>query len=164
MLPELNEADTICKRDDYILGKPLEDVKYKWNTGDTVCCIRPNVPGKYVLTVSNGCEEAVDSANIIVAPCEKCLIIPTAFSPNADGRNDLFNIHALCPVTRYTIRIFDRWGEEVFVSSSMQNSWDGMFKGKPMELGTYYYTIAYMLADGMQGFVHYEKGDVTLVR
>jgi gliding motility-associated-like protein len=87
--------------------------------------------------------------------------IPSAFSPNGDGRNDVFRIGQMKYQRLLEFRIFSRWGHEVYSSTDLNKGWDGTYKGEPQEVGVYHYIIRVATPDGkMRTF----KGDVTLVR
>lgn len=88
-------------------------------------------------------------------------IIPNAFSPNGDGRNDKFRIGNLRYQRLIEFRVFNRWGREVFSTTDPAQGWDGRYNGEPQELGVYHYLIRINLPNGeLKTF----KGDVTLVR
>ncbi|MBS1783005.1 MAG: gliding motility-associated C-terminal domain-containing protein [Bacteroidetes bacterium] len=87
--------------------------------------------------------------------------IPNAFTPNGDGHNDVFSVRHMKFQRLIEFRIFNRWGEEVYSSTDMNNGWDGTFKGVPQEAGVYHYLIRITTPDGGQRMY---KGDVTLVR
>lgn len=87
--------------------------------------------------------------------------IPTAFSPNGDGHNDMFRIENLQYEKLLTFKVFNRLGQLVFSTKNNINGWDGTFNGKPAPSDTYFYLIEVVLPDGEhQKF----KGDITLVR
>jgi gliding motility-associated-like protein len=94
---------------------------------------------------------------------EDCLSfsLPTAFSPNGDGVNDVFK-----PVgegiLEFSMQIFDRWGQLVFSSNDPQTGWDGSIKGKEAPAGTYSWIITYS-GGGSEG-TQKVKGSVTIVR
>ncbi|RYZ55663.1 MAG: gliding motility-associated C-terminal domain-containing protein [Sphingobacteriales bacterium] len=89
------------------------------------------------------------------------IIIPSAFSPNGDGRNDIFRIGSVSFQRIQEFRIFNRWGEEVFRTNDSREGWDGTYKGVPQETGAYPYLIRVAYPDGK---VEVYKGDVTLIR
>ncbi len=66
--------------------------------------------------------------------------IPNAFSPDGDFVNDFFQVKGL-GIDKYSIRIYDRWGKQIFQSSSIEDSWDGTYKGKPAQQGVYTFQI-----------------------
>ena len=89
------------------------------------------------------------------------LYIPTAFSPNGDGANDLFRTGSNCPFEDYFLQIFNRWGERIFLSDKPQDIWAGTYQQNPCPLGVYIYTLRYRFQSGE---VQYARGNVTLVR
>lgn len=119
------------------------------------------VPGMIRLDVTDsfGCK-ASDSILVNTQHC--CVVlVPNAFSPNGDGLNDRFELVTDTEQEINEFSIFNRWGERVFVSYKTRGGWDGTFRDKPSDLGTYHYYLRYTCSDGTQ-FV--KKGDITLVR
>lgn len=115
-----------------------------------------------ILTVTSfyGCV-STDSAFIKVQPC--CdVIMPDAFSPNGDGRNDVFRPISKMDQNVVTFRIVNRWGQTVFeTKDAFQQGWDGTNRGEAAPMETYFYFLRYQCADGK----FYEKqGEVLLVR
>jgi len=112
-------------------------------------------------TDENGCE-AIDSVLLTISRISS-LQIPTAFSPNSDGNNDLLMIHATDVTQILDWKIFNRWGDMVFdANGDINASWDGNKNGVQQDLGVYVYVIKY------QGLVASDvkvvKGNVTLLR
>ncbi|WP_181358341.1 gliding motility-associated C-terminal domain-containing protein [Taibaiella chishuiensis] len=107
------------------------------------------------------------SANIIVGqgeasdPNRKELLIPNAFTPNGDGRNDIFQISNFSNEKLIDFRIFNRWGTILFRSTDPKNGWDGTYKGQEQPMGVYGYLICIGYPDGK---VETYKGTVTLLR
>jgi gliding motility-associated-like protein len=115
----------------------------------------------YYLTVtsSEGCIDK-DTLNVKVYKGPE-FYVPTAFSPNSDGRNDVF--HAISPgVTALDFFcVWSRWGQEIFRTQSLTTGWDGSFKGIPSEAGTYVWMIQ---GKDYLGRTFSRKGTVILVR
>jgi len=89
------------------------------------------------------------------------MAFPTAFSPNNDGRNDLFRPVWYGEFTGYFMAIYNRWGEKIFQTYSKEEGWDGTYKGVPAEMGVYYYLCNYECPKkGNQ----VAKGEITLIR
>jgi len=86
------------------------------------------------------------------------IFIPNAFTPNGDGINDTFGVKGE-GISNYTLRIFNRWGEEVFTSENPKQQWDGTYRGKPAQSDTYVYKL---FASGSSDASR--TGSVTLVR
>jgi gliding motility-associated-like protein/uncharacterized repeat protein (TIGR02543 family) len=89
------------------------------------------------------------------------VFVPDAFSPNADGKNDVFNIRLGADATGMDIVIYDRWGNQVFHSNSILNGWDGMYNSKQAEVGVYHYLLQVKFRDGKTKQL---TGDVSLIR
>jgi gliding motility-associated-like protein len=88
--------------------------------------------------------------------------IPTAFSPNGDGLNDVFRIRGMRNKKLVDFSIYNRWGERVYQNTyAPGEGWDGTYKGTPQDLGVYNYCIIVGRRDGT---LRIYKGDVTLVR
>ena len=89
------------------------------------------------------------------------MFIPSAFSPNGDGVNDLFTIgHRL--VTEFEITIFDRWGRMLYQSKDLNFAWDGADPaGGVLPEGVYTYKVDWT---GYHGGTSTETGTITLIR
>ena len=88
--------------------------------------------------------------------------IPSAFSPNGDGLNDVFRVGNLGYYKVAQMSIFDRWGEMIFNDISGDNKgWNGAYNNQPAGLDVYYYYIVIMQPDGKK--LEF-KGDITLLR
>ena len=84
-----------------------------------------------------------------------------AFSPNNDGLNDGFRIHGIEVALEYELRIFNRWGEVLFLTSNPQESWDGTYKGSPVQEGYYFYMLKGV---GLDGEAFHSSGRIQLMR
>lgn len=87
--------------------------------------------------------------------------VPTAFSPNGDGQNDMFFVHGINPLLSAEILIFNRWGQQVFHTTDMDWGWDGNKGGQPCPSGVYAY---YLKAVNAEGVVEIKSGNITLMR
>jgi gliding motility-associated-like protein len=85
-----------------------------------------------------GCSDTI--VKMILIENEYSLYVPNAFTPDGDGINDVF-IPKGVGILKYDLTIFDRWGEQVFKSTDFFKGWDGSFKGKPCQTGTYIWMI-----------------------
>jgi gliding motility-associated-like protein len=115
-------------------------------------------PGVFMVWVTDsaGC-----SAKAIVDIPEDCvndILFPSAFTPNGDGRNDVF-APSFVRIASYSIRIFNRWGGTVFSSDDILQPWDGTVGGRPAEGGVYVYFASYSV-DGAE--TREKRGIVTL--
>lgn len=89
------------------------------------------------------------------------IYVPTAFTPNNDGKNDRFTPHPV-GISRYNyFRVFNRWGQVLFSSRQLHHGWDGNFNGQAQPAGTYVWMIEGITNDNK---VINKKGTVTLIR
>lgn len=88
--------------------------------------------------------------------------IPSGFSPNGDGHNDVFRPVGIKFQKLLEFRVYNRWGQQVFFSNSAEKGWDGTFNGEPQDLGTYFYSIVVARVGYAENYVY--KGEITLVR
>lgn len=109
------------------------------NTKTLTPTASPTKTTSYTITVlsANNCT-AKDIVKITVL---SNISIPNTFTPNADGINDKWEIKNLIDYTDCSIKIFNRWGQEVYHSIGYPNAWDGTLNGKRLPFGTYYYVI-----------------------
>ncbi|HEX4875404.1 MAG TPA: T9SS type B sorting domain-containing protein [Chitinophagaceae bacterium] len=86
------------------------------------------------------------------------IFVPTAFTPNNDGRNDYWRIPYLDPLLGAKVSVFNRYGQLVYAAAGTAVNWDGTFKGIPQDTGTFVYLIQF--SDGTADM----KGTFTLIR
>jgi|GEM_PF-705836 len=121
----------------------------------------PTEPTQYIVEGLNaqGCR-SYDTVNVGIDYRNR-LFIPNAFSPNGDGKNDVFKVPNLTFERIMEFRVFNRWGQEIFSTTDSKQGWDGTWKGTPQDMGTYTYLIRVGYPDGLEETY---KGNVTLVR
>lgn len=100
--------------------------------------------GKYDVTLtvvdSAGCRNVVTKNSFVEVTRFVNVIVPNAFSPNGDGINDYFNVQYRL-IRTFEIKIFDRWGNQVYQSQDVNFRWDGTVGGNPAPEGTYVYIV-----------------------
>ena len=153
------------------IGKAEE--LYKWYNGDTARQITFTAPGTYARERWSGCGYYIDSFTISEASVDYCVWLPSAFTPNGDGKNDEFgpgNTYCHPDLSDFSFNIYNRWGQLVFQTVDPGIKWDGRCNGAPQEMGVYFYTLRYLYSGAfaaqnkIQGVPTLIKGDVTLVR
>ncbi len=120
----------------------------------------PAVTTLYSIKVTDeaGCV-ASDSLLVKVAPSD--FLVPTAFSPNGDGVNDLF--HPLNKnLQKLNFEVYNRWGEKVYQTNDPREGWDGVFQSVQQDLGVYVWKSEYQLLGATKSKT--ASGNVTLVR
>jgi gliding motility-associated-like protein len=69
------------------------------------------------------------------------LVFPKSFSPNGDGKDDVWEIENIGLYPDAVIQIYNRWGEVVFQSDKFVKGWDGRKEGKPVDTGVYFFSV-----------------------
>ena len=107
-----------------------------------------------------GCEEVILKENYIkIEETISELYFPTAFSPNNDGKNDVFKPRGNLP-TDYELFIFDQWGTQVFHTKNAATGWDGTFKNQPIVQGNF----AFIATFSFGGEMGTKSGVISLLR
>ncbi len=119
----------------------------------------PSITTIYTLVVSdNGCTSA---DTVVISVNEECeVFVPSGFSPNSDGKNDILYVRGNC-IKTMDFRIFNRWGEKVFESTDHSMGWDGTYRGKAADTDVFVY---YLKAETVTGKKYNTKGNITLMR
>ncbi len=89
------------------------------------------------------------------------IFVPGVFTPNGDGVNEIFRPEGLQNFTTYEMRIFNTWGELLFVSGEWADGWDGTYKGAPCQQGIY---LCVIQARSINKELHNYGLQVTLLR
>lgn len=114
------------------------------------------------VTDQYGCKDA-DTVNVSFAKQPGRIFIPASFTPNADGKNDVFKVISDQPLPNFHLVIFNRFGEKVFESLDPSKGWDGKIKNNKAPLGTYIYQLTIHTNNEQCGDI-LRKGSVLLLR
>ncbi len=142
------------------ISRSLSGVTYRWQDGSAQTSYIATQAGQYVLTATNLCGSKSDTINIVKGICK--LYVPTGFTPNGDGKNDFFKPSFGENIQNFRLQVFNRWGQQVFVSTDMNKGWDGMLNGIPQPQGIYTWLIRYNARDKQAEDIL--KGTVLLIR
>lgn len=120
-------------------------LSYYWDqTGDTTAYLQIQQMGNYTVTVTHagGCTKTATVE--VTEQCLATLFVPGAFSPNGDGKNDLFFAEG-SGTDDFYLSVFNRWGQPLFETgeSGIAGGWNGSFQGKPAPAGVYVYRLSY---------------------
>jgi gliding motility-associated-like protein len=111
-----------------------------------------NREGPIWVKVKNEC--GIDSHRIMLqlVECSCTLLFPNIFSPNDDNLNDVFRPIVMCKdIDMFEFRIYNRWGELLFISADINKGWDGRYKNSMVAPGVYHYTVSYR--GNLKGFI-----------
>ncbi len=168
------KADAGPRDTSVVLGQPLQvsasgSINYAWTP--TTWLDNPSISNpialpqnniEYVVRVSNavGCFDT-DSILVKVYKVKPDLFVPTAFTPNGDGNNDIFRPIAIGMKSMDVFMVYNRWGQMLYSGTGNGAGWDGTFGGKGQETATYVW-----YAEGIDYLNNKikKKGYVVLIR
>lgn len=160
----VNQFETVFFTD---LSTPIPIVSWQWDFGDnSTIDLTQNPSHAYngsgnftvVLVVedNNGCYDTAKREVIVFLPPN----VPTAFSPNGDGVNDILYVYG-GPFKELEFNIYNNWGQLIFTSNDQSIGWDGTYKDVPQPMSVYVFTVKAITMDDVE---HVITGDVTLLR
>ena len=155
-------------------GKALGKVTgHEWNFGDGGTAVTPSPSHvfagplqqttynvRYTVLDSFGCTNSTQHPVTIYPSCY--LAVPTAFTPNGDGKNDYFGVANAVKAENLEFAVFNRWGQIVFKTTNWKQSWDGKLNGLTQPTSVYVWFLRYTDRDTKQR--REQKGTVTLIR
>lgn len=152
---------TICVRDNLKLQANNSFAGYLWNNGAQSPTITVAEPGTYTLAVAdaNGCT-ASDTVIINSKICFTEFSIPNAFTPNRDGKNDIFKPQIKGRLEHFELFIYNRWGQVVFRTNSAAIGWDGAINGT-VNAGTYVWMCRYKFVNEP---IKTARGTITVIK
>jgi gliding motility-associated-like protein len=113
-----------------------------------------------IVTDAAGCFDTA-YVNVKVFTTDPQVFVPSAFTPNADGRNDVIRPIAVGITHIDYFRIYNRWGQLIFSTTTNGKGWDGTINGQPQGTNTYVWIVRAIDYTGKEFF---KKGSVTLIR
>ena len=141
---------------------------YQWDFNATLNNIEISNPtatpiqnSYYVVTGYDeyGCK-AIDSIEVSLQANCNLIYIPNTFTPNEDGKNDVFNPIVSDNLGFFEMRIFNRWGENIFTTNDLSLGWDGKVKNNDAEIDVYAYIINYKCIKEEKNII----GKITVIR
>lgn len=135
---------------------------YQWSTGSASSFISITQPGLYWLQVkdNNNCTGR-DSINVTLKECIKGVYVPTAFTPNHDGKNDKLHPLVFGNILKYEFTVYDRAGQIIFHSVTPGEGWNGAYKGQPFNNAVFVWICKYQMAGEAEKM---QKGTVALIQ
>ncbi len=135
----LPEDTLICEGDTLIFEFFNNTSIYTWNNGEFIGNqYMANAPGTIYLNVENEFGCTINDTITLNEQCVPIFYFPTAFTPNANNLNDVFGPKGI-RIQAFEMQIFNRWGEKVFETKSIERLWNGNYNGSPANPGTYTY-------------------------
>jgi len=156
-------ADTaICSYDDLILSSSTAFNSFNWSDGSAGATVTVSHEGWYWLQGidGNGCLDT-DSVLVSLKDCPPAgIYVPGGFTPNGDGRNDLFKPVVYGSLASYEFSVFNRNGQLVFTSKDTRRGWDGRVNGHIPSSNVFVWFCSYQIKGRP---LRVEKGTVVLI-
>lgn len=129
---------TICQPGSIQLEPEGDFISWRWSTGETTPAIKVMKEGIYTLAVTDR-NHCTGDAQITVKtkPCPNHIYFPNAFSPNGDGRNDVFKPVITGNPLQYRLSVYNRWGQKVFETTHPALGWNGSIGSVRQPAGIY---------------------------
>jgi len=157
--PDLGIDKNLCSGDSALLY-PGQFTNYSWQDGSTQSRFTVKQPGLYSVMVTDNCGSASDEIMITESNCD--IYFPTGFTPNNDGKNDLFKILGGYNLKDYRLVIYNRWGQKVFETVDFAKGWNGSFNGQMPSSATFVWYCEFIKPGNASKTKM--KGTVTLIR
>jgi len=151
---------SLCSGSSIVLHATVPGAAYLWQDGSRDSLLTVTQPGTYWVRVSHDSCAVLDTSTVTL--CMGGIYFPTAFAPGSTVGNNYFR--PLGPaLLKFTLSIFDRWGQQVCITDNPETGWDGTSRGIFCPPGVYVYMVSYELATS-PGITTKAAGTVTLVR
>jgi gliding motility-associated-like protein len=142
-------------------------IEYQWYGDNSISCLNCDIitaAPKFsseicVVGFNSNCTDTA-CAFIEVDPCE--IFIPNAFTPIKNDINDTWQIFTQCPIGIGELRIYDRWGKQIFYTTNLTDSWDGTYNGERVKPGVYSYKILFSYSHTPTIFYTYQGSIMVL--
>ena len=153
---------SFCEAQTIILQPFGQFSNYLWSTGEITNQINISSFGTYWLQVTNhsGCT-AKEFINVAAKNCIRAVYFPNAFTPNKDGINEVFKADVFGTLKNFHLVVYDHFGQKLFETNDRTKGWDGQYKGKDMDSGTFVWYSEYQLDNEP---IQKKKGFVILIR
>jgi|JI6StandDraft_1071083.scaffolds.fasta_scaffold13580_3 gliding motility-associated-like protein len=158
----LGRDTTLCEGDTLRLDASTANASYVWQDSSTLPYFIVTKDGIYHVAVTANCFNGSDTIQVTYKSCEETTctyFIPTAFTPNDDGKNDEFKIRSNCELSGVLI-IYNRYGNEVFKTTDLSTGWNGKYKNETVQQDVY----AYYTEFTFNGKTEKRKGNITLLK
>ena len=147
----------------HTLIKPRQNYNsYLWSDGSRSTSMTVEKPGLYWLQVEDN-KHCIGRDSLLVGlkDCMRGVYIPNAFTPNNDGRNDLFKAMVFGKVRKFELTVYNRWGEVIFHATEPSRGWNGKVGNLEQVTSVFVWVCRYQM-EGEKEVI--EKGTVSLLQ
>ena len=143
------------------------EIEYHWDDGRVDSINFISKAGTYHVDAIIDCTSISITLEVEDYKCIPDIFIPTVFSPNNDGINDVLEtfVSVDFPILFYQFSIYDRWGTLIFETNDVENKWQGVFNGKELDDDLFVWTLDISIDDPIIGLANYkQKGEVAILK
>jgi len=163
---EFYQEESFCEGDTFSFDPNLSSAtlnQLSWSDGYPFLDRIIDEGGDYTLIYEDQCGMQTGTLRTTLKDCSCQPFVPNIFTPNNDGINDTFQPEIPCEVNTYSLRVYDRWGHEVFSSQEVDYGWDGTAPSHNKVLdGVYFWFIEYE-TQRERGSIRAYQGNLTLL-
>jgi len=153
---------TICNYGTLVLNAAPGYQDYHWSNNSRTRSTQISGPGTYTLEVTDQDQcKGTETVHVSLKQCMEGFYLPAAFTPNNDGKNDIFRPFVFGDLTLYRFTVYNRSGQIVFQTTDPTKGWDGKLKGTAQATNVFVWTCSYQLRGAS---LKTERGSVTLIR
>lgn len=151
------------------LNGGTDSLKFEWKFGSTTLGtqnkIRVTQSGNYTVKITDLDNCSVQHTFNVADKCDPVLLTPNVFTPNGDGKNDLFTPQPKNPLRAKILgmQIFNRWGELLFTTKGPEFTWDGKVNGIRVPQDSYVWQLQYESFDYPERGVLTDRGGVIVI-
>lgn len=164
----LSYQNTLCLSDTAMIALDSRFQHYTWSPQqdgiiqNNVLKLFPKISTSFQVSAQPfyGCTVS-NTLFVKVEICPEYVYLPTAFTPNNDGLNDIFKPIVSGHIEQYKFLIYNRYGQQIFSSQKINEGWDGAINGMPQDAGAFTWVCFYKFRNGKKVL---KKGSVILIR
>jgi gliding motility-associated-like protein len=151
------------------LNGGTDSLKFEWKFGTTILGtqnkIRVTQAGNYTVKITDLDNCSIQHTFNVADKCDPVLLTPNVFTPNGDGKNDLFTPQPKNPLRAKILgmQIFNRWGELLFTTKGPEFTWDGKVNGIRVPQDSYVWQLQYESLDYPERGVLTDRGGVIVI-
>ncbi|HMX42003.1 MAG TPA: gliding motility-associated C-terminal domain-containing protein, partial [Saprospiraceae bacterium] len=164
-VPALPPDTVLCRGEALRLSVPPGLQQWAWTPGGTAPQVVATEAGHWLLEGSTGRCDFRDEVELGFFNCQPCEVYaPNVFAPTRYGLNESWQIFSPCVWERWSLWVYDRWGNLVFFSNDSEAVWAGFAAGREAPAGVYLWHLRAWSELRGQPRLYEAAGDVTLLR
>lgn len=157
----LTTDTTVCHDVNSRVALNVQNIAYEWLDGSPGVFHEAQQSGPVPVRLFGPCDTLDHIINLTVEDCRCKVFVPNAFTPDGDELNDIHRLQTSCTLQDFKFTVFNRWGEVVFQTTDINQSWRGTFQNQKVKGEVYVYKLAYKAENNDW---QYDQGTITVLR